>query len=90
MGEAVISMAGPRTIDLGDLSVLCGTSRLTEIRRRVVETLKPGEEAIVVTSDPETWYSLANLGEELGYELIESSRDQRGRYLVRIRAKARA
>ncbi|HWQ17301.1 MAG TPA: hypothetical protein VNL13_05670 [Sulfolobales archaeon] len=80
-------MARLRTIDLGDLSILCSTSRIGEIRRRVVEILKPGEEAVVVTRDPETWYALTNLGDELGYELIESSRDSEGRYLVRIRMK---
>jgi uncharacterized lipoprotein len=54
--------------------------------RRIVSSLKSGEEALIVTSDPDTWYSLANLGEELGYEVIESTRSQ-GRYSVRIRIK---
>jgi len=82
----VIPMPPAKTIDLGDLSVLCSTSRSGEIRRRVVEALGPGEEAVVYTSDPETWYSLANLGEELGYEVLESRRDG-GRYSVRLRRK---
>jgi hypothetical protein len=43
-----------RIIDIGDLSILCSTSRLGEIRRRVLENLRQGEEAIILTSDPET------------------------------------
>lgn len=76
---------GLRIVDLGDLSALCGVSRISEIRR-AIESLEPGEEALIVTSDPETWYSLANMGEELGYEVIESSRGDRG-YSVKIRLK---
>ncbi|GAY25588.1 hypothetical protein ATG_07910 [Desulfurococcaceae archaeon AG1] len=41
----------------------------------------------MVTRDPETWYALTNLSDELGYELIESSKDPEGRYLVRIRIR---
>ena len=80
-------MVGHRIIDLGDLSILCSTSRIAEIRRRVVEALEPGEEAVLVTRDPETWYAITNLGDELGYELIESSRDREGLYLARVRMK---
>lgn len=76
---------GVRVIELGDLSSLCGTSRIGEIKR-ILAGLKNGEEALIVTSDPDTWYSLANLGEDLGYEVIESTRSQ-GRYGVRIRVK---
>jgi uncharacterized lipoprotein len=81
----VVQEHGARVIELGDLSSLCGTSRMAEIRR-IVSSLKSGEEALIVTSDPDTWYSLANLGEELGYEVVESTRSQ-GRYSVRIRIK---
>lgn len=75
-----------KIIDIGDLSVLCGTSRLREIRRRVLESLGRGEEAVVFTSDPETWYSLANLGDELGYDVLES-RKENNRYIVRIKRR---
>jgi TusA-related sulfurtransferase len=75
-----------RIIDIGDLSILCSTSRLGEIRRRVLENLRQGEEAIILTSDPETWYSLANLGDELGYDVLESRRHG-NKYIVRIRLR---
>jgi TusA-related sulfurtransferase len=75
-----------KTIDVGDLSILCKTSRLGEIKRRAVDPLAPGEEALIITSDPETWYSLANLGDELGYDVLESKRDS-GKYFVRIRRR---
>ncbi|MEM4969708.1 MAG: hypothetical protein QXE01_00480 [Sulfolobales archaeon] len=75
-----------RIIDIGDLSVLCSTSRLGEIRRKVLESLGQGEEAVVLTSDPETWYSLANLGDELGYDVLESKKEN-NRYIVRIKRR---
>lgn len=68
-----------------ELSSLCGISRIEEIKR-ILANLKGGEEALIVTRDPDTWYSLANLGEDLGYEVIESTKSQ-GMYSVRIRIK---
>lgn len=76
----------PLTVDLGDLSSLCGISRLTYIKN-VLKTIRPGQDAILITNDAETWYTILNLSDNLGYEVVENRKEQ-GKYFVRIRVKA--
>ncbi len=74
-----------RRIDLKKLTAECGLPKLEAFKDFIVTAAVPDEEIEVVVGDADTWYALKNLGDELGYEVLDSYKKSDKEYIVVIK-----
>jgi TusA-related sulfurtransferase len=74
-----------KQIDLRVLGDQCSASKSKVIEFVIGEGLSKGEEAEVILSDPDTWFAVSNLGDQLGYSVLSKERRGESEYIVIIR-----
>ena len=75
-----------KLIDFRKVEAKCGLPKIEAFQTYILNRAMPGEVYEVIVSDPDTWYALRNLGDELGYEVIDARKDE-DKYVVVIKIK---
>lgn len=72
-----------RQIDFRRVEDKCAASKIEAIQRYILNQVRPGEKVEVIVAKPDTWYTLTQLGDALGYQVLES-RQEGGEYRILI------
>ena len=73
-----------KIIDFRKIEEKCNLPKIEAIQTYILNQARPGEEYEILSRDPDTRYAIKNLGEDLGYEVLEDARED-GLYIIRIR-----
>lgn len=71
-----------KEVDFRRLEEKCASSKIEAIQKYILSQVMPGEKVEVIVAKPDTWYALTNLGDVLGYRVIESKETGEGYRVV--------
>ncbi len=75
-----------RRIDLRNIKDMeCSKSKLETFQIHIIANADIGEELEVVVGKEDVWKALMDMGEDYGYEVVDSWKAGDGEYVVRIR-----
>lgn len=75
-----------RRIDLRNIKDMeCSKTKLETFQIHIIANADIGEELEVVVGKEDVWEALKDMGEDYGYEVIESRKVSDDEYIVRIR-----
>lgn len=77
-------MEEPRLVDFRKIEEKCNLPKLEAIQTYILNHARPGELLEIIVRDPDTWYAIKNLGDQLGYTVIEDKQED-DHYTIIIR-----
>ncbi len=73
-----------KVVDFRKIEEKCNLPKIEALQTYIINRAKPGEILEVIVKDPDTWYAIVNLGDTLGYEVLDSTEED-NLYIIRIR-----
>lgn len=73
-----------KIVDFRKIEEKCNLPKIEALQTYILNRARPGEVYEIIVRDPDTWYAFKNLGEDLGYEVLEERREDEA-YILRIR-----
>ncbi len=73
-----------RIVDIRKIQEKCNIPKIEALQTYILNNAKPGEVLEIIVGDADTWYAFIQLGETLGYKIIESRKEE-DEYIITIK-----
>ncbi|MCE4599183.1 MAG: hypothetical protein F7C81_03185 [Desulfurococcales archaeon] len=77
-------MMEARIVDFRKIEEKCNLPKIEALQTYILNNARPGETLEVIVGDADTWYAFTQLGETLGYKVLESRKEE-DKYTIMIK-----